>query len=83
MVIKRKLCVYECKRKDINPKEGGSPIVNYNCAGLDEKGISMRFSSPIEIESHDIEAYDEDIAEELTLKVSEWDGKKKYRVQSE
>jgi len=81
LVIKKKLCVYECKHKDIVPKEGGPAIVNYNCAGIDEKGNVTRFSSPFAIDAHDVEGYDDDLAEDITLKVSEWDGKKKYRAQ--
>jgi len=80
LVIKKILAIYECKRKDIKPKEGGDDIVNYNCAGITEKDEVFRFSSPVELTAHDLEGFDEDVAEEITLKVSEWDGKKKYRV---
>lgn len=80
LVKKVKLTIFKCDHKDIEPKEGGQKIVNYNCSGLTENGEKINFSSPFEFDSHDVEAYDAELAEEVTLKISEWDGKTKYRA---
>jgi len=86
LVVKKLLTVFECKRKDIQPKEKDEKgaikplIVNFNCAGIAKDNTVTRFSSPYEFDAVDAEGFDEDEATEVVLKVSEWDGKKKYRA---
>jgi len=86
LVVKKTLTIFECKRKDIQPKEKDAQgnakpmIVNYNCAGIGADNVVTRFSSPHEFEAVDAEGFDEEEATEVVLKVSEWDGKKKYRA---